>query len=161
MAIIFDGTTKIITLSTGTIVLSITDLYSRWKDWILLSDNSKYSPAFSVVGGDIIDNTVGTAIPLYAFLLNGWRIKPQEANHTLSVTNGVILVEGGGDPFINTDGSFVIRINYQQPVQAINIGANDPAEAVWADMFSNGLTARDTVLAIQKLARLAATLSAS
>ena len=71
MAISFNGTTKVISLSTGTTSLSVHDLYSRWKDWVLLSDNSKYAPAFTVVGGDSIDESAGTSVPLYAFLENG------------------------------------------------------------------------------------------
>lgn len=119
MAISFNGDTRIISLSLGTTTLSVHDLYSRWKDWVLLSDNSKYAQAFSVVGGDPVDEDAGTSIPLYAFLKNGWKIKPQEANHTLAVIDGILLVDGGGDPFKNTNGSYVVRINYQQPVQAI------------------------------------------
>ncbi len=119
MALTFDGENKLISLSIGTTSLSVHDLYSRWKDWVLLSDNSKYAPAFSVVGGDPIDENAGTSVPLYAFLLNGWKVKPQEANHALSVIDGILLVSGGGDPFQNTTGSFNVRINYQQPVQAV------------------------------------------
>jgi hypothetical protein len=117
----FDGSTKIISLTSGTVVLDVKDMYSRWKDWVILSDNSKWDLAFQSTGGDIIDSESGTSIPLYAFLSNGWRIKPQEANHTLNVTNGILLVAEGGDPFINTTGSFIVRINYQQPVQAITV----------------------------------------
>lgn len=119
MAISFDGSTKVISLSSET-TLSVRDLWSRWVDWLLTSDNSKYLFAFQTVGGDDIDESAGTKIPIYAFLLNGWRIKPQEANHTLNVTDGILLVSGGGDPFVNTTGTFVVRINYQQPVQAIS-----------------------------------------
>lgn len=117
----FDGSQKVITLTSGTITLDVKDLYSRWKDWVLLSDNSKWELAFLVSGGDPIDPGSGTSVPLYAFLANGWRIKPQEADHTLNVTNGVLLVDGGGDPFIDTNGSYVVRVNYQQPVQAITV----------------------------------------
>ncbi len=75
------------------------------------------------VGGNDIDTAAGTKIPIYVFLQNGWKLKPQEANHTLNVGDGILLVDGGGDPFIGTTGSFVVRINYQQPVQAISFDA--------------------------------------
>lgn len=121
MSITFDGSNKLITLSLGTTTLDVLDLYSRWKDWLLLSDNSKYLPAFAPVGGDPIDAGAGTSVPLFAFIANGWRIRPQEASHTLNVSGGVLLVDGGGDPFSNTVGSYVVRVNYQQPVQAITV----------------------------------------
>jgi hypothetical protein len=121
MAITFDGPSKRINLTTGTVVVGVRELWSRWVDWQAVSDNAKYLPAFAQVGGDEIDTAAGTSIPIYAFLQNGWRIKPQEASHTLTVSDGVLLVSGGGDPFVNTAGSYNVRINYQQPVQAITV----------------------------------------
>lgn len=123
----FNGVTKTITLSTGTTSLSVRDLWSRWVDWFLTGDNSKYLPAFQQVGGDDIDPTAGTSIPIYAFLMNGWKLKPQEANHTLNVSDGILLVNGGGDPFSNTSGAYTVRINYQQPVQAITVNTGGGA----------------------------------
>lgn len=121
MAITFDGAERLITLTSGTVELDVIDLYSRWKDYVKTSDGGKYAPAFAPLGGDDIDPVAGTTVPLYAFLVNGWRIKPQEASHTLTVTAGILLVSGGGDPFIDTTGSFMVRVNYQQPVQAITV----------------------------------------
>ncbi len=148
MTIAFNGTTKVATLSAGTTVLSVTDIWSRWNDWLAIGDNSKFLPMFKTVGGDAIDASSGTAVPTYAFLLNGWRVKPQEANHTLSVRDGVLLVDGGGDPFINTTGNFVVRVNYSQPVQAITVStsgggtvsgptAAEIAQQVWDHMLAN------------------------
>lgn len=117
----FDGGSKVISLTTGTVEVSIRDLWSRWVDWLLTSDNSKYLVAMEQVGGNDIDVSAGTYIPIYVFLKNGWKLKPQEANHTLVVNDGVLIVDGGGDPFINTVGTYTIRINYSQPVQAITV----------------------------------------
>ena len=85
----FSGASKRITLPPGAVTLDLVDLHSRWKDWVL-AGNAGYEQAFRAVGGDI------PAIPLYLFLLNGWRIVPQAANHTLTVGNGVLEVDGGG-----------------------------------------------------------------
>lgn len=137
------GPNKIITLTSGTTEVSVRDLWSRYVDWYLTSDNSKYLPAFEIVGGNDVDTDAGTSIPIYAFLKNGWKIKPQEAHHTLVVNEGVLLVEGGGDPFLNTDGNFVVRINYQQPVQAISFSAGGGATAddIWNALKSDHVTA--------------------
>jgi len=120
MTIAFDGATMTATLSTGTTSLSVRDLWGRWVDWFLTGDNSKYGLWMATLGGDDIDPVAGTKIPVYLFLNTGVYIKPQEANHTLDVTDGILLVAGGGDPFINTTGNYVVRIKYQQPVQAIS-----------------------------------------
>jgi hypothetical protein len=90
----------------------------------------------TLLGGDDIDTVAGTKVPIYDFLQNGWRIKPQEANHTLTVTDGILLVQGGGDPFVATNGSYVVRVNYQQPVQAISFstsGGSAPTAGEIAD----------------------------
>ena len=146
MGLTFNGLTKVIALTSGTTSLSVRQLWSRWVDWFLTSDNSKYLPAFSQVGGDDIDPVVGTTIPIYAFLMNGWKLKPQEANHTVTIGDGILLVDGGGDPFNNTDGAYTVRINYQQPVQAITVatggGTTPPtpseiATAVWESLLIN------------------------
>ena len=151
---IIDGATKLFILEAadGNSV-SVQDVYSRWKDWLLLSDNSKWPQAFLGVGGEDIDVLAGTKIPLYAFLTNGWRLRPREATHTLAITTGVLLVEGGGDPFVKTLGSFIVRINYQQPVQAITVAtgggggasANDIAIAVWAAVVDGSITAQESI----------------
>lgn len=136
MAYTFNGTAKTITL-TAQSTMSVRDVYSRWAEWVALADNAKYLPAFATLGGDTIDATAGTTVPIYAFLQNGWRIRPQESSHTLAVTDGILLVSGGGDPFLNTLGNFVVRINYQQPVQAITVstggGSTAPTAAQVAD----------------------------
>lgn len=121
MGYVIDGPTKVISLTAGTVEVSVRDLWSRWVDWFLTSDNSKYLPAFENVGGNEIDPGAGSSIPIYVFLINGWRLKPDEANHTLVINDGILLVSGGGDPFNNTVGSYIVRINYQQPVQAITV----------------------------------------
>ena len=112
MAYTFSGAAKTITLSSGTVVLDLVDLHSRWKDWVF-AGNAGFAQAFRAVGGDI------PAIPLYLFLLNGWRIVPQSANHVLTVSNGVLEVDGGGEPFVDPVGSYAIRINRQTPGIAI------------------------------------------
>lgn len=151
MAITFDGPSKRIILSSGTVSLGVRDLWSRWADWQALSDNSKFLPAMTNVGGNDIDAGAGTKIPIYAFLLNGWRIRPQEASHTLNVSDGVLLVDGGGDPFVNTLGSYVVRVNYQQPVQAISFstdgggGGSLTAAQVWEHIIEGALSAEDIV----------------
>jgi hypothetical protein len=112
MSYTFNGATKRITLSSGTTTLDLVDMYSRWKDWVL-GGNAGCAPAFRALGGQT------PQMPLYLFLLNGWKIVPQSANHTLTVINGVLEVDGGGDPFVDPAGSYSIRINRETPGIAI------------------------------------------
>lgn len=128
MAITFDGLNRRITLGAGTVSLSVRELWSRYCDWLTEGDNSKYVEAMRQVGGDI------TAIPIYIFLLNGWRIVPQAADHTLEVDDGVLYVDGGGDPFVDPAGAFKVRISYQSPGIAIGYSTNGGSGPSAADI---------------------------
>lgn len=116
MAITFDPSTNRIVLDSASVTAS--ELWSRWADWVATSDNAKYLPAFSQVGGDDLGG--GLLIPPYMFLLNGWRVRPMEANHALVIT-GNLFVAGGGSPLVNTLGSFNVIAQFTVPVQAQGI----------------------------------------
>lgn len=126
MALTFDGAAKLIISDTRS-NLSVRDLWSDWVRWHATSDNSKYSTAFRLLGGDAIDAAQGSSVPFYVYLQNGWKIRPQEADYGLTVTEGILLVEGGGSPFVATLGDYTVQINFQQPVQAIALENATPA----------------------------------
>jgi len=142
MAYTFDGQNKLIILPSGMVTLDLIDLHSRWKDWVL-AGNASCLPAFGTVGGDIAE------IPLYLFIRNGWVVIPQSADHTLSVTNGIFVREGGGDPFGDPVGTYKIRINRQIPGIAIGYStsgvpaptAAEVAAAVWVKQVEGVYTA--------------------
>ena len=96
----FDGPSKIIQLTTiGTYDVEA-ELYSAWKEWVILSDNAKYSLAFQTTGGDDIGG--GQEIAPYFFCRNdlGWRIKaPPE--------NGEVIVQGNLFPRVSTLPMFI------------------------------------------------------
>ena len=94
----FDGPERLIVLG-GDFTLDVKDMYSRWKDWVKATDDGKNINAFLSIGGNEIDPIAGTEIPAYIYIDNGWTIRPQEADQTLAVVNGILLREGGGDPF--------------------------------------------------------------
>ncbi len=121
MGYVFDGTTKRIILTSGTTSLDVRDLWSRWVDWFQTSDNSKWPLAMQQIGGNDIDLAAGTKIPIYLYLQNGWRVRPQEADHTLEISGGILLVDGGGRPTVSTLGSYTVNIIEKQPVQAITV----------------------------------------
>lgn len=125
MAYTFNGATKRITLSAGTVTIDLVDLFSRWKSWVL-SGNAECVIAFTTIGGET------PKIPLYLFLSNGWKIVPQSANHTLSVTNGILETDDASEPFVDPAGSYSIRINRESPGVAIGYstsGVSGPSAA--------------------------------
>lgn len=148
MAYTFNGVTKRITLSSGTVVLDLIDLHSRWKDWLLLG-NAGFVQAFGTVGGET------PKIPLYLFVSNGWKIVPQSANHALSVINGVLETDDASEPFVDPAGGYSIRIKLESPGIAIGYsssGSTGPtaesiAAAIGQRVIDNGLS-NDALLRI-------------
>jgi hypothetical protein len=140
---IFDGEAKLITLTTTT--LDVVQMWSGYLNWLAFSDNTKFPVGMRSLGGDVIDLTSGTKVPAYVYLLNGWKIRPMESNHTLNTTNGILLVDGGGDPFVNTIGAFNIRINYSQPVQAITVATGGSGGATPAQIWDYAASSAGTV----------------
>ena len=148
MAYTFDGPNKLIILTTGTTTVDSKDMYSRWKDWVMVGTNAKYLPAFSVLGGDPLPGSrfLGTTY----FLENGWKIRPYEGNHTL-VLSGNLYSKDGSDPFVNTLGSYNVRVmlSTSNLVDTINTGGgvgtvSEVADAVWNAVASSHNTAGTT-----------------
>jgi hypothetical protein len=132
MGYIFDGSNKIITLTAGTITLDVKDLYSRWKDWVGLSDNSKFDPAFAnSVGGDSLGG--GQFIGGYFFLQNGWLIRPQEANHTLFVEGNLFPIPDSAPLFTLTTGDYQVNIQMRVSslTQAVSTGGSGGGDSPW------------------------------
>jgi len=69
---IFSGDSKSIIIVSGVTNVNVQDMYSRWKEWAQVSDNSKYLGAFRTFGGD--PTIAGQFAPSYYFLTNGWRV---------------------------------------------------------------------------------------
>ncbi len=114
MAITFDTSNKVIILDSFNV--SVSEIWSRWIDWVALSDNSKYLPALSQLGGV-------APVALYIYLENGWKVRPQEASGLTTVT-GNLLVQGGGNPFVPVLGSFSSQVFLESPLAAQAIEVN-------------------------------------
>lgn len=136
MAITIDPATNRIILDSASVTAK--DIFRAWADWTLLSDNLKYLPAFSATGGDDLGS--GLSIPPYYFLLNGWRVRPMESSHNLTIT-GNLFVEGGGVPVVSTLGTYQVNVNYTVPVQAQGISTSGSTGPTAAEIVAEILSA--------------------
>jgi len=149
MAYTIDPANKRIVLDSANVTAQ--SIYAAWVDWVAIGDNAKYLPAFSAVGGDDLGG--GIFIPAYYFLLNGWRVRPMEADQTLTVT-GNLFVEGGGDPIVHTLGTYNVLVKSVVPVQAQAVSTSGgsggaTADDIWAHASAVALLSKlDVVKAI-------------
>lgn len=114
----FSGTNLLITLDSGVTSVDVErDLYSEWKEWMTLSDNSKFYPAFaSSSGGDPL--TPGLNSGNYFFLRNdlGWRIKPAEEDLNVTLVGNLFGQDSDLPIVIPTTGNYTVLINGLQPI---------------------------------------------
>ena len=134
MAITFNGSTKIITLDKA--LVSASEIWIAWCDWIETSDNSKWPIALRQVGGDSLGGDL--YIPPYIFLMNGWKVRPMEQNHDLVLT-GNLFVEGGGIPVVRTIGNYQVNVNYTVPVQAQALNVSGGTSGPTADQIKEAI----------------------
>lgn len=108
----FSGTAKHILVLNSVTELDVRiDIYSAWKEWLLIGDNSKYEQALSVIGGDPITDVINAGATF--FLENGWKIKPYSWNHTLIII-GNIYTRDGSSVITPQDGSYRVTVEMQK-----------------------------------------------
>ena len=137
MAITLDGATRRIILDSASV--SAAQIWSAWVDWH--EANQQWPLAFQLVGGNALGG--GLFIPPYFFLMNGWRVRPMEASHNLTIT-GNLFVDGGGVPVVGTLGTYQVNVNYTVPVQAQGIatsGSTGPTASEIAAAVRAGIAA--------------------
>ena len=138
----FDGINKIIEADT-TGSFDVSYLYSRWKDWVLTSDNSKYQQAFRFVGGD--PTVGGKSLGITYFFTNNWVFQPFSADHRLQV-NGNLFTDAGTSPFIPASGSYSVTIESSvSNLTDAQILLNDQQKAL---EYSNGYIYYDLITGV-------------
>ena len=118
----YDTTNKLFILNAGVVSLDAkVDLYSDVKeDWLSDSSLTKFKFPMQAIGGQSIGG--GQTISPYITLLYGWKIRPQEANHTLVIV-GNIITSDASSPFVPTVGAFNAVIYSQVSANSLSSGS--------------------------------------
>jgi hypothetical protein len=139
-----DNLNKLFILKPGVTDIDVqVDLYSDWKEEYKLSNNSAFPIAMRTIGGDDVTAT-RTAGDTY-FMVNGWRIRPQEANHTLNIDGNLFTDPPGFSPYVPTLGAFnVFAISFvsnliDNVVSSIDQVTLAAIETAVTDMNLNGV----------------------
>jgi len=119
MAFSFDGTNKLITCLSGTISFTAQEIYSRWKEWVLTDDNSKYDEAFRSVAGDPISDTQSISPYIFLNTVDGWRIRAQEADHALSIEGNLYSEDPALSMFTPTVGGYTVTVQIDRSAASI------------------------------------------
>lgn len=104
------GENKIITItdSNGDVTVTTKEIYSKWKEWVL--SNPQWVLAFRTFGNDPLGSNLFAGD--YYFLNNssGWRIKPEEKNHTLTISGNLFGEDQNLPIFVSTIGNYNVAI---------------------------------------------------
>jgi len=107
-----DTTAKLFIVKPGVTAFDVkVDFYSDAKEhWIAGGAAFGFDFPIRTIGGDSIGGSL-FAGDLY-FLRDGWKIRPDEVNHTLNVTGNLFLDEGEvGGLFVPTLGGYTVLVN--------------------------------------------------
>lgn len=105
----YDTTNRIFVLKSGVVDFDVViDLYSDAKeDWLTDSLLNKFKFPMMAIGGQAIGG--GRVISPYIMLRYGWRVRPQEADHTLTVA-GNLITDDETSPFASVLGDYQVII---------------------------------------------------
>lgn len=152
----FDGVNKLIIINeTETIISVKEDIYSAWKEWAQLRDNTKFLPAVRTIGGDPLGS--GQYAGDTYFMTNGWRILVQNS----CTINGVIYSDDFPSPFIKLGDTRIVTNIVSSLVQSLGFSGTIDADneliakAVWDYLMSDIQTSGSVGDRISKLLTVA------
>lgn len=125
----FDGENRLIIINDGITSIDVqTDIYSNWKEWISLEENTKYTQALSTVGGE--PTVAGQRLDVTYFLINGWKIKPYSGTYNLNIVGNIFDIDGGdikipADIVKNEPNNITINVNTSVIVRQVDGGGTN------------------------------------
>lgn len=143
----YDTTNKLFILNDGVTSFDVVvDLYSDSKeDWITNSSLTKFIFPMLAIGGNPIGG--GQKISTYVVVSNGWKIRPHEADHTLTVA-GNLITDDESSPFVNVLGDYQVIIksilsssSLTSSIAITQSDINNIADAVWDEVVAGHLDA--------------------
>ena len=111
----FDPANKIIQLDRSSV--SASEIWSAYVDWSVLTDNLKYGVFMTQIGGV-------APIALYIYLVDGWKVRPQEADGEVTIT-GFLLTDDNSSPVAQTVGDFNVLVKLETPLAAAAINTSE------------------------------------
>lgn len=132
MPVTFDGNNKLIRCTSGTRSLNVQqDLYMASKDWLTtvaggVPSNLHWPPPFSEsIGGQALGS--GKFAGRTFFLANGWKVLPDDADHTLTIDGNLFRDPADSTPALNDvvpGRTVVVAVRPSIEAQGISTGGS-------------------------------------
>ncbi|MEO1140735.1 MAG: hypothetical protein AAFW66_00075 [Pseudomonadota bacterium] len=145
----FDGPNKLIIEPSGSGDTSFDvarDLYSAWKRWVQGGTGAPFLEAFTVEGGTPIGAT-GLFTGSTLLLTNGWKVKPAEHDHQVTLVGNLFSDDGVVAVPADTANATVF-VSSSVAAQGVStsgstFGLNDIANAVWQHIIEGAYSAEE------------------
>lgn len=82
----------------GDFELDLIEAYSEWKDWARTGSNLGFPPAFRQVADDPVSPTQNLVPKFFLNVEDGWKIRPADRDHQLSVVGDLFTDPAGVNP---------------------------------------------------------------
>ncbi len=161
----YDPANRLFILNVGVTAFDVViDLYSDVKeDWLTNSTLNKFKFPLLAIGGQSIGG--GQIISPYIMVRYGWKIRPYEADHTLTVA-GNLITDDGSSPFASVLGDYQVTIksivtSNSLTTSGVGLTATDLtniADSVWDELIASHAISGSTGKTL-KDAKLKATLA--
>lgn len=112
MPVTFDPDTRVITANAGVRELDVLrDLYSEAKrQWLADTVLNRLAFPFRTFGGDPLTEELSAGAFVFLQNQDGWRIRPDEADHELVITGNLYPESLTSPMFLPTVGGFTVSI---------------------------------------------------
>lgn len=146
----YDTGKKLFILNQGVTSFDVVvDLYSDakedWKNDTLLN---RFIFPLTAIGGQGIGS--GQKVSTYVILRNGWKIRPHEADHTLTIA-GNLITDDESSPFTSVLGNYQVTIKTVVSSNSLTTGVAilptdlaNIADAVWDEIVTGHTNAGST-----------------
>lgn len=142
----YDPANRLFLLNSGvTAINAVVDIYSDAKeDWLTDPALNKFKFPLLAIGGQSIGG--GQAISPYIQFRFGWKIRPDEADHTLTVT-GNLITDDESSPFADVLGDYQVIIKSivtSNSLTTTGVGLTQTditnlTDSIWDELLANHL----------------------
>jgi hypothetical protein len=139
----YDTGLKLFVLKSGVTAIDVVvDLYSDAKeDWLADPLLNKFRFPLLAIGGQGIGG--GQVVSPYIILRHGWKVRPHEADHTLTVS-GNLITEDETTPFADVLGDYQVIIksivtsnSLTSSLAITQTDLDNIATTVWNELIAN------------------------
>ncbi len=161
----YDTNNKLLILNPGVTEIDVVaDIYSDAKeDWLADPLLNRFRFPLLAIGGQSIGG--GQKISPYIILRYGWRIRPHEADHTLTVV-GNLITDDESSPFVSVLGNYQVTVksilsssSLTTGVAITNSDLANIADSVWEEVIAGHIGTAGSAAKILKDIKTRATLA--